>query len=141
MWAGLDASEECNLSAKPRLTKEVVRRLLSLSGVWNLITHQFDKLEVAELVVHWRHPLIMAIVIFVMSNDTCRELAEWCGRMVTDADAAKKSGADYGKLATWVFLFTAADYTSSLLSLVMQQQSILESPHWNEFNCAGIASR
>ncbi|MFE1746321.1 DUF4079 family protein [Coleofasciculus sp. H7-2] len=101
--------------------------LVSLSGVLERISHQFDKLGIAEPVVPWRHPLMMAIVIFRIS--TFVGLAEWCGRMVTDADVTKKSRADHDKLATWIFLLAAAGYTSGLLSLVMQQ-SILESLHF-----------
>ena len=50
--------------------------------------------------------------------------------MAADKDVALKSRSDRRKLAPWMFLFLALGYTGGLLSLVMQQQPVLESPHF-----------
>lgn len=41
-----------------------------------------------------------------------------------------RSRSDRRKLAPWMFLFMALGYTGGVLSLVMQHQPILESPHF-----------
>lgn len=92
------------------------------------IANQFRRLGIPEPVVHWGHPLMMAIVIFVMGSFV--GLVGWRGRVVVDEAAAMKSRADHRKLAPWMFLFLAAGYTGGVLSLVMQHQPILESPHF-----------
>lgn len=71
---------------------------------------------------------MMAIVVFVMGSFV--GLAGWRGRMSADAAMAMKSRADHRKLAPWMFLFIALGYTGGVLSLVMQNQPIVESPHF-----------
>ena len=92
------------------------------------IANQFRNLGLPEPIVHWGHPLMMAIVVFVMGSFI--GLAGWRGRVLTDQDAASKSRSDHRKLAPWMFLFIALGYTGGVLSLVMQHQAILESPHF-----------
>ena len=41
-----------------------------------------------------------------------------------------KSRAEHRKLAPWMFLFIAVGYTGGVLSLVMQHEAVLESPHF-----------
>ena len=41
-----------------------------------------------------------------------------------------KNRSNHRKLAPWMFLFMALGYTGGVLSLVMQHQPILESPHF-----------
>ncbi|MBD2199048.1 MULTISPECIES: DUF4079 domain-containing protein [Calothrix] len=79
-------------------------------------------------IVHWGHPLMMAIVVFVMGSFVA--LVGWRGRLAEDKDVAIKSRSDHRKLAPWLFFFLAAGYTGGVLSLVMQHQPILESPHF-----------
>jgi fucose 4-O-acetylase-like acetyltransferase len=83
---------------------------------------------IPESIVNWGHPGMMAIVIFVMGSFV--GLAGWRGRMITDTAVAMKSRTDHRKLAPWMFLFIATGYTGGVLSLVMQNQPILESPHF-----------
>jgi predicted membrane protein len=100
----------------------------NLSQLLEPIANYFRNLGIPEPIVHWGHPLMMAIVVFVMGSFVA--LAGWRGRLVTDVEAAVKSRADHRKLAPLMFFFIAAGYTGGLLSLVMQHQPILESPHF-----------
>lgn len=92
------------------------------------IAAQFRSLDLPNFVTQWGHPLMMAIVVFVMGSFV--GLAGWRGRLVTDPDAAGKSRLDHRKLAPWLFLFIATGYTGGVLSLLIQQKSILASPHF-----------
>ena len=92
------------------------------------IADQFRNMGIPEPIVHWGHPLMMAIVVFVMGSFV--GLAGWRGRVVADKDAAIQSRAAHRQLAPWMFLFMAAGFTGGVLSLVMQHQPILESPHF-----------
>jgi hypothetical protein len=102
--------------------------MTSLSQFLEPIANQFRSLGIPESIVHWGHPLMMAIVVFVMGSFI--GLAGWRGRVVTDVAAAKKSRTDHRKLAPWMFLFIATGYTGGVLSLVMQHKAVLESPHF-----------
>jgi hypothetical protein len=102
--------------------------MTNLSELLEPIASQFRSLGIPEPIVDWGHPLMMAIVIFVMGSFV--GLAGWRGRVVVDKKAASKSRADHRKLAPWMFLFLAAGYTGGVLSLVMQHQPVLESPHF-----------
>lgn len=100
----------------------------NLSELLEPIAQQFRSLGVPEVIVHWGHPLMMAIVSLVMGSFI--GLAGWRGRLVIDEKAALKSKLDHRQLAPWLFTFLAAGYTGGLLSLVMQHKPILESPHF-----------
>ena len=100
----------------------------NLSQLLETIASQFRSLGIPEPIVHWGHPLMMAIVVFVMGSFV--GLAGWRGRVIGDTTQAMKSRTDHRKLAPWMFLFIAAGYTGGVLSLVMQKQSVLESPHF-----------
>jgi fucose 4-O-acetylase-like acetyltransferase len=54
----------------------------------------------------------------------------WQGRLASDKEVALKSRSSHRQIAPWMFLFMALGYTGGLLSLVMQKQPILESPHF-----------
>lgn len=88
----------------------------------------FRSLGIPEPIVHWGHPLMMAIVVFVMGSFI--GIAGWRGRTSEDKAIASKSLGDHRTLVPWMFLFMAAGYTGGVLSLVMQNQPILESPHF-----------
>lgn len=92
------------------------------------VANQFRSREVPESVVHWVHSLMMAIVVFVMGSFV--GLSGWQGRVVADTAEAVQSQADHRKLAPWIFLFIAVGCTDGVLSVVMQHQAVLESPHF-----------
>ena len=102
--------------------------MAQLSQLLELIASQFRNLGIPEPIVHWGHPAMMAIVIFVMGSFV--GLVGWRGRVITDTSVAMKSRTEHRKLAPWMFLFIAVGYTGGVLSLVMQNQPILESPHF-----------
>ncbi|MBD2778168.1 DUF4079 domain-containing protein [Iningainema tapete] len=102
--------------------------MVNISEVLEPIAAWFRSLGVPEPVVHWGHPLMMAIVVFVMGSFV--GLTGWRGKLVEDKDAALKSRSEHRKLAPWMFLFMALGYTGGVLSLVMQHQPILESSHF-----------
>lgn len=98
-----------------------------LSQLLEPIAAGFRSMNLPEPIVHWGHPLMMGIVVFVMGSVV--GLTGWRGRQVGGAEAAK-SWADHKKLAPLMFLFIALGYTGGVLSLVMQHQPILSSPHF-----------
>lgn len=102
--------------------------MVDLIQVLEPIADKFRSIGMPDPIVHWGHPLMMAIVVFVMGSFV--GLAGWRGRMVAHEATAVKSRMDHRKLAPWLFLFMASGYTGGLLSLVMQHQPILESPHF-----------
>lgn len=99
----------------------------NLSDVLEPIAAWFRSMALPDVVVHWGHPLMMGIVVFVMGSVV--GLTGWRGRQLGGAEAAK-SWADHKKIAPFMFLFIALGYTGGVLSLVMQQKPILESPHF-----------
>jgi hypothetical protein len=94
------------------------------------IAEWFSKLGTPEPIVHWGHPLMMGIVVFAMGSAVA--LAGWRGRTlaVTDTEAAIKNKTNHRKIAPLMYFFLVAGYTGGVLSLVMQGQPILESPHF-----------
>ncbi len=99
-----------------------LREMLEPIAAW------FSSLGIPEPIVHWGHPLMMAIVVFVMGSFV--GFVGWRGRIVKDKDIAHKSLNSHRTLAPWMFLFMALGYTGGVLSLVMQHQPILASPHF-----------
>ncbi|MGL5833079.1 MAG: DUF4079 domain-containing protein [Waterburya sp.] len=94
------------------------------------IANWFSSLGTPEPIVHWGHPLMMGIVVFVMGSAVA--LAGWRGRtlVTTNMEAAVKNKADHRKIAPLMYVFLLSGYTGGVLSLVMQGQPILESPHF-----------
>lgn len=99
----------------------------SLSELLEPIAAWFRSMNLPEPIVHWGHPLMMGIVVVVMGGAV--GLTGWRGRIV-GGDVAAKNWADHKKIAPLMFLFIALGYTGGVLSLVMQQQPILQSPHF-----------
>ena len=99
----------------------------SLSQLLEPVAAWFGEMNLPEPIVHWGHPLMMGIVVFVMGSVV--GLTGWRGRALKGAEAAK-SWADHKKIAPLMYLFIVMGYTGGVLSLVMQQQPILESPHF-----------
>jgi len=100
----------------------------NLSELLEPIAAWFRTLGTPEPLVHWGHPAMMAIVIFVMGSFVA--WAGWRGRLKGDDEAAKISKAKHRQVAPLMLFFLAAGYTGGVLSLVMQHQPILESPHF-----------
>ena len=92
------------------------------------IASQFRAMGIPEPITHWGHPVMMGIVIFAMGSFV--GFSGWRSRLTADADVAQKSRSDHRKMAPWMFLFMAMGYTGGLLSLVMQEHSVMESPHF-----------
>lgn len=93
----------------------------------------FRGFGIPEPIVHWGHPLMMAIVVFVMGSYV--GLTGWRGRVV-EGQAAVKSRLDHRKLAPSMYVFVVLGATGGILSLVMQHKSILSSPH--SWTAAGV---
>lgn len=100
----------------------------SLSQFLEPLAAWFRSLGTPEPIVHWGHPAMMGIVIFVLSSYVA--YAGWRGRTAVDAEVAEKNRAEHRKLAPLMFLFIALGYTGGVLSLVMQRQPVLESYHF-----------
>lgn len=102
--------------------------MINFTEILEPIAAWFRSLGVPEPIVHWGHPAMMGIVIFVMGSFV--GFSGWRGRLAEDKEVALKSRSDHRKLAPWMFLFMALGYTGGVLSLVMQHQPIFQSPHF-----------
>ncbi|MCU0565027.1 MAG: DUF4079 domain-containing protein [Oculatellaceae cyanobacterium Prado106] len=100
----------------------------SLSEALEPIAEVFRSFGTPEPIVHWGHPVMMGIVVVVMGGYVA--YAGWQSRLATDPEVATKNRMDHRKLAPLTFLFIALGYTGGVLSLVMQHQPILQSPHF-----------
>lgn len=99
-----------------------------LSQFLEPIADRFGSLGTPEPIVHWGHPLMMGIVILAMG--TAAGVTGWKGRLAADAAVAGENFSNHRKIAPLMSLFLALGYTGGLLSLVMQKQNVLESPHF-----------
>ena len=99
-----------------------------LSDKLEPIASGFRSLNMPEPIIHWGHPLMMGIVIFVVG--TFVGFTGWKGRTSEDKKIASESRLSHRKLAPFLFLFLSLGYTGGVLSLVMQKQPLLESPHF-----------
>ena len=102
----------------------------NLRDILQPIADWFSNFGTPEPIVHWGHPLMMGIVVFVLGSYV--GIAGWRSRQLaaTDPDVAMQKKADHRKVAPLMYIFLASGYTGGLLSLVMQEQPILESPHF-----------
>jgi hypothetical protein len=92
------------------------------------IASWFAQFNLPEPIVHWGHPLMMAIVVFVMGGFAA--YAGWQGRLATDEGIALEQKQNHAKIAPLMYLFIVMGATGGILSLVMQGEPILESPHF-----------
>ncbi|MGJ3252197.1 MAG: DUF4079 domain-containing protein [Elainellaceae cyanobacterium] len=92
------------------------------------IANWFRSLGVPEPIVHWGHPAMMGVVVFVMGSFV--GLTGWRGREVSDKTESAKSLAGHRKMAPLMFLFIVLGYTGGVLSLIMQKQPVFDSPHF-----------
>ncbi|NEP19481.1 MAG: DUF4079 domain-containing protein [Leptolyngbya sp. SIO4C1] len=81
-----------------------------------------------EPIIHWGHPLMMGIVIFAMG--TTAAYAGWKIRTADQPEETAPTRKLHKRVALWMTTFIALGYTGGLLSLVMQGEPILESPHF-----------
>jgi len=88
------------------------------------IADQFTNLGIPEPIVHWGHPFFMSIVIVAMGSYA--GITGWKVRLQKD----DPSRSAHKRVALWMTTFLAMGYTGGLLSLVMQKQPLLESPHF-----------
>jgi hypothetical protein len=100
----------------------------NLTALLEPLAAWFRSLGIPEPITHWGHPVMMGTVVFVMGSFAA--VAGWRGRIASDEEVASQSRATHRKIAPWMFLFMAMGYTGGILSLVMQKQPILESPHF-----------
>lgn len=100
----------------------------SLSQLLEPIAAWFRSLGTPEPIVHWGHPLMMGIVVVAMGSAV--GLSGWRGRSLEAGEEKVKSLDGHAKVAPLMTLFIILGYTGGILSLVMQQQPILESPHF-----------
>ncbi|MEM1369694.1 MAG: DUF4079 domain-containing protein [Cyanobacteria bacterium P01_H01_bin.15] len=88
----------------------------------------FRRLGTPEPIVHWGHPLMMGIVVFVLG--TYVAIVGWKIRNGSDAEVTAKSREAHRILAPMMFIFISLGYIGGVLSLVMQNQPIFSSPHF-----------
>jgi hypothetical protein len=100
----------------------------SVSQFLEPIAAWFRSFNMPEPIVHWGHPVMMGIVVLVLGSYVA--YAGWQGRLSADKEVAIAKRADHRKLAPLMTGFLALGYTGGVLSLVMQQKPILESPHF-----------
>ena len=104
--------------------------MVDVSKVLEPIAAWFRSLGLPHVVVHWGHPLMMAIAVFVFGGFV--GVAGWRGKLLEDKDkdAAVKSRIAHRQLAPWLFVFLAGGYVGGILALVMHHQPIFASPHF-----------
>jgi hypothetical protein len=102
--------------------------MVDVSEVLKPIANWLSSLGIPEPIVHWGHPLMMAIVVIVVGSFV--GVSGWQGKLRQDKDAAVKSRNAHRQLAPWLFVFLAGGYVGGVLSLVMQDKPLFESPHF-----------
>ncbi len=104
--------------------------MVNVTEILEPIASWFRSMGIPDPIVHWGHPAMMGTVIFVMGSFVA--WAGWQGRLAKgkDEDAVVKNLSNHRKIAPWMFLFLALGYTGGVLSLVMQEQALFESPHF-----------
>ncbi|MGB7487431.1 MAG: DUF4079 domain-containing protein [Phormidesmis sp.] len=99
-----------------------------LRGYLEPIAGWFAQFDLPEPIVHWGHPVMMAIVVFVMGGFA--GYAGWQGRLAADSGVAVTQKKQHAKIAPLMYLFIVMGASGGILSLVMQGAPILESPHF-----------
>ena len=79
---------------------------VALRGYLEPIANWFAGFNLPEPIVHWGHPVMMAIVVFVMGGFAA--YAGWQGRLATDTGVAVEQKQNHAKIGTAdVFVYCA----------------------------------
>lgn len=92
------------------------------------ISDWFSDLGVPEPIVQWGHPVMMAIVVFVLGSFVA--WAGWQGRINSDEKVAMERRSAHAKLAPLMYVFVVLGSTGGVLSLVMQGEPLFSSYHF-----------
>jgi hypothetical protein len=101
---------------------------MNLKEILQPAADQFSQLNLPEPVVHWGHPLMMGIVVSFMGGYGA--YMGWKSRLTEDKTAKNQARGEHGKVIGLMFLFVTMGYSGGLLSLVMQDKPLMESPHF-----------
>lgn len=101
---------------------EGIRELLQPSADY------FRTLDLPEPLVHWGHPGNMMVVLLAMGGYGALTLG-WQIRLSNDRDVIAKAKDMHPKLAFGMFFFFALGAIGGMMSLIMQDKPIFESPH------------
>ncbi len=111
--------------------KETIREFLQP------VADVFSGLGTPESIVHWGHPLMMAIVIFVVG--TFAGITGWKIRTANETEVVGKSKEGHRKIAPMLLLFITLGYSGGILSLIMQGEPIFSSVHfWTGSTVIGL---
>jgi Protein of unknown function (DUF4079) len=100
----------------------------TLSQALEPVASSFRNMNLPEPLTHWGHPFFMGIVIFMMGSFVA--ITGWKSRLVTDSAIVDENRANHRKVAPLMSAFLTIGYTGGLLSLIIQQKPVLESPHF-----------
>ena len=101
----------------------------SLKQLLQPIADWFASFGTPEFIVHWGHPLMMAIVVFVIGS--VAGVSGWRARVfATGEEESKQARLKHRQAAPLLLLFISLGYIGGILSLVMQGKPILESSHF-----------
>ena len=101
---------------------------LALAETLEPIAAYFRSLNLPAPITNWGHPLMMGTVLFAMGGTAA--YAGWSGRLSQDSELKREKLHQHSTIAKLMFVFIALGYTGGLLSLVLQQKPILQSPHF-----------
>lgn len=100
----------------------------SVSQALEPIAAQFRSMNIPAPITHWGHPVMMGIVVIAMGSAVA--YAGWKGRTSFEEEVKRENLSNHSLWARLMFTFIALGYTGGVLSLVMQNQSPLQSPHF-----------
>lgn len=112
-------------------TAEPLYTLAAGGGIRGALTpaaEYFNTLGLPEPLIHWGHPGNMAVVLFAMGGYGAGYLG-WQIRLSDDGDVVAKAKDMHPKLAVGMFVFFALGAVGGMMSLIMQDRPIFESPH------------
>ena len=101
---------------------------LALSELLEPIAAFFRTLNIPAPITHWGHPAMMGTVVVALGSAV--GFAGWAGRLGKDEEKKQTNLSNHALWAKLMFGFMALGYTGGVLSLVMQQESVLQSPHF-----------
>ena len=102
--------------------KETIKEILQP------IADTFSSMDMPEPIIHWGHPLMMVIVIFVMGSFA--GITGWRIRTSQVTDVVATSKGKHRQVAPLMFLFITLGYSGGILSLIMQGEDIFSSIHF-----------